>query len=330
MRTSTRRGGALLAVLWLTAALSAIAFTIATTVRGELERASTNADGVKTYFLAKGALERALLYVLWGPQFRNPDGTPKYFAAGLPRLYLPFPTGEAIVEILPENSKLGVNFQQPQELIRLLLALGAEPERALQITQAIVDWRQPMAPGAASQFDSFYLSRTPSFRGRHASLEEIEEVLLMPGMTRDLFFGRYDRDAAGRLVPTPGFRDCASVYAGGQNVDANTAPAPVLAAIGIPPDAIYALLEARRVRPFLSPEQFQPFRDRLGPAGGRVQVGGSSIYTLRATARLRLPNGQFSDLRRVVAATVKFQPNTNDAPYHILRWQDAPGLGGIE
>ena len=49
---------------------------------------------------------------------------------------------------------------------------------------------------------------------------------------------------------------------------------------------------------------------------------GHSIFTLRATARLRLPNGQFSDLRRTVAATVKFLPGDIGAPVQILRWYD--------
>ena len=41
------------------------------------------------------------------------------------------------------------------------------------------------------------------------------------------------------------------------------------------------------------------------------------------TARLRLPNGQYSDLRRTVAAQVKFMPDGFDAPIHVLRWYDA-------
>ncbi len=45
MRTSSRaraeKGGALLAVLWLSAALAAIALSVATTVRGETDRVST-------------------------------------------------------------------------------------------------------------------------------------------------------------------------------------------------------------------------------------------------------------------------------------------------
>ena len=60
-----RRGGALLAVLWLSAALSAIAFSLANTVRGEVERTSTAVDGLKTYYLADAGVERGILYVQW-------------------------------------------------------------------------------------------------------------------------------------------------------------------------------------------------------------------------------------------------------------------------
>jgi hypothetical protein len=60
-----------------------------------------------------------------------------------------------------------------------------------------------------------------------------------------------------------------------------------------------------------------------GAGGGRLRVEGNSILTLRATARLRLQNGQLSDLRRTAGALVKYMPPTGyDAPVHILRWYD--------
>src|SRR5258708_7155895 len=45
-----QQGSALLAVLWLTAALAAISLTLATTVRGETERMSTAEDGLRAYY----------------------------------------------------------------------------------------------------------------------------------------------------------------------------------------------------------------------------------------------------------------------------------------
>lgn len=326
--STDRRGGALLAVLWLSAALTAIAFAVAHTVRGEVERAATAADQTRAYFLARGAIERALLYILWGPQYRNPDGTPMYFAPGIPYLRLPFPTGEAVVELIPESSKIGANAAKPEELFVLLTALGAEPERARTIALGIVDWRGP-APGGGglSPFDQYYLSLTPSFRGRHASMEEIEEVLLIQGMTKELFYGAAGRDERGRLIERPGFRECASVWSAGYQLDANWAQPAAMLAVGVPPHAVAAIVDARRMVPFRSAEQLAPFRELAGPAFARLTVGGGSIYTLRSTARLRLPNGQLSDLRKTVAAVVKFQPNTKDAAYHVIRWTES-GISG--
>src|ERR1700730_4920748 len=90
---TTNKGAALLAVLWLTAALSAIAFTLANTVRGEIERSSTDADGLKAYYLAAGAIDRMLVYIESGSDFLGPDGKPLFQADVTRVLQLNYPTG---------------------------------------------------------------------------------------------------------------------------------------------------------------------------------------------------------------------------------------------
>src|SRR6266571_5372216 len=90
-----RRGSALLAVLWLSLALSAIAFSLASTVQGETERASTGVDGLRSYYLATGAIVRAILYIVWGKQSPpSPDNDSPYYYPGRPILRMSFPTGE--------------------------------------------------------------------------------------------------------------------------------------------------------------------------------------------------------------------------------------------
>ena len=310
-----RRGGALLAVLWLSAALSAIAFSLANTVRGEVERTSTAVDGLRTYYLAQAGIDRGILYMQWRDAV--PLSAPFKYKPGTPVLPFLFPSGEAIVEVIPEAAKLNINLAPPADLLRLLLALGADPGRAEQIVAAIVDWRSPSGP---TLFDAFYASQPSSFRARHASLEETEELLLVRGITPELYYGGYDQDAAGRLVPHGGLRDCVSVFGSVGAMDVNAAHPAVLIAIGFPPDAAAAIVARRRVQPFQNPGEVAAF---LGgsPALGRLRVGGNSIFTLRSTARIRLPNGQFSDMRRTVAATMKFLPS-GDVPLQILRWYD--------
>jgi len=320
MRTTrgADRGSALLAVLWVSAALAAIAFSLSTTVLGETQRTSTEVDGLRAYYLATSGLARAEYELLWAAQ--SPDRFPIRRNSG--RVGYTFPSGEVQVEIIPETAKLSINQAPPEELYKLLSAMGLEPERAGQITAAIVDWR---SGGPGSAFDQYYRSLTPSFQARHASFEEIEELLSVKGITPELFYGTYvpaAQDAgAPRLSPRAGLVDCLSVFGSDGRVDANAAAPPVLAAIGLSPDAVNSLLERRRTAPF-SDQQLSSFAASAGSGAGRLRVGGNSILTLRATARLRLVTGQLSDLRRTVAAQVKYMPDGYDAPIHVLRWYD--------
>ncbi len=320
MRITEQRGSALLAVLWLSVALSVIALTVAGTVRGEVDRAATASDDTRAYFLAQSAIQRAILYVTWGRAY----GPPNYYQPGTPPLQLHFPTGDATVEVVSESSKLNINNCFPADLFRLLSALGVPPDRAQVITEAIIDWRTPVPNGQLTAFDEFYLQQNPSFASPHTSFQEIEDLLLVRGMTPDLFYGTWDRDdhvQPPRLTQRIGLRDCVSIYANG-SLDVNTTPMPVLLAIGLAPDAAAAVVEQRRIQPFPNFQAVRAFTQSMGPAGAHLVMGGGSMFTLRATARPRSASGILSDLKRTVVALVKFAPPETGQLFHIVRWYD--------
>ena len=322
MTVRDERGAALLAVLWLSAILTAIAFSVATTVRGETERTSTLAEGVRSYYLATGALERALAYIEWGPGHKNPDNTPRYFEPGMARLNLDFPSGVATVEIIPESSKFDINSMKPEELQRLLMNLGADPARAQLIASAVQDWRSPAPPGGISMFDQQYLSGTPSFRSRHASLGETEELLLVKGMTPELYHGGFVRDAVGRLQPQAGLKDCVSVFGSAGPFDINSVQPAVMTTIGINPTAVAAILQRRHAMPFRNNAELAQFAQAGGPGFSRLTLGGNTIYTLRSTARLRVGEGRYSDMTRTVSAVYKFHKSGYTPGIESLRWYD--------
>jgi general secretion pathway protein K len=197
-----------------------------------------------------------------------------------------------------------------------------DPGRAREIAMAIDDWRRPARDASV---DRRYLSLGPSFRVPHTSFQEIEELLVVNGVTPDIFYGTWlpgaELDGRQRLVPRPGLMDCLSVFGAVDRVDANTAQPAVLAAVGMSPDAVNALLERRRGAP-LTNEQLYPFLASVDASGARLRLEGNSIVTFRATARLRVAGGKFSDLRRTVGAMVKYMPAGFDSPIHILRWYD--------
>ena len=320
MRTTKRRGSALLAVLWLTAALSTIALTVASTVRGEVERAATASDDTRAYFLAQSAVNRAILWIQWGRTY----GPGTYYQPGAPPLHFNFPAGEATVDVIPESSKVNINMALPVELFRLLTALGQPPDGAQAITEAIVDWRTAVPNRQPTPIDAFYLQHTPSFMAPHTSFQEIEELLLVRGMTPDLFYGTWERDESvqpPRLVQRIGLRDCVSVLANG-SLDVNYTPLPVMIASGIPPEAAGAIAAQRNIQPFPNPVVLRQFTLNMGPAAARLYVGGASVFTIRVTARPRTSTGTLSDLKRSVSALVKFNPPETGELFHIVRWYD--------
>jgi general secretion pathway protein K len=318
------RGSALLAVLWLSAALAAIGFSIAATVRGETERTSTTLDGLRSYYLAVAGVERGSMELLWS--IMNPQL--KLLPPNVTTYVYHFQTGDARIEILPEAGKLNVNQATVEQLFRLCTALGVDPVQAQEIAAAIDDWRRPAYEG--SQFDLFYSSLNPSFRAPHASIREIEELLQVKGITPDIFYGTYQPAAEGAKGPAlvwhAGLADCLTVYGQGNSssggaVDINTAQPAVLAAVGVPPQGIDAIMQRRQLGPIAN-QDLGAVLASLGGAPVQLRVGGNSIVTIRATGQLRLDGGKLSDLKRTVAAQVKYMPSGYDAPVHILRWYD--------
>jgi general secretion pathway protein K len=319
----TQRGSALVAILWLTAALAAITFALAVNVRGEIDRASTAADGLRSYYLATGSITRALLWMEWGTRRGPLDDRPLFVM--MPRLTFQYPSGIAVVEIIPESSKLNVNSATAQQLFRLLLVLGAPDPQARVLTDAILDWRKAPEQGGGL-FDGVY--RASSFLAPHASFQQVEELLLVRGMTPELFYGYYGPGPDGSRIWHSGLRDCVTTLgAQGTSFDVNTVAPPLLASFGAAPASIQQLLLWRNRTPIhavtdvanLFPEEVMT----------HLTVGGGVALTLRATARVRLPNGGFSDLKRTVSALVRLPSGEKGAPlpdprhpYTIVRWYD--------
>jgi general secretion pathway protein K len=316
------RGGALLAVLWLSAGLAAVALSISSSVRSETDRVATSADGLRASYLASGAIERAILWVQWGSggmYFNNPDGSARFWRPATPRLTMAFPSGDAVVEVMPEAAKLNVNAASPDDLYRVVFTITGDAQRAQLITDGILDWRAP-AQGP-SAFDEYYFTLGPTFRARHASLQEIEELLLVRGMSPEVFYGNYTTGPDGRLYARGGLRDCLSVWGSLGPFDVNTSSPALMEAMGMATDMADAVVAHRQTRPFANLGEVE----ELGALPPRVSMNpGVSIYTLRATARLRVSGGAYSDVVRTAAATIKL-PDPRRAPrppIQVLRWYD--------
>jgi len=311
------RGSALLTVLWLSACLAAIAFSVSSSVRAETDRVEANSNGLRAYYLATGAVERGIMWMLWGEGYRNGDGSIRFWKYGAPRMNMSFPSGDAVVEMIPESAKLNINYARPEDLERVITAVSGDANRAHDITGAILDWRG--GGDGSSQYDQYYFSISPTFRARHASFQEIEELLFVRGMTPELFYGNFVADSVGALYASGGLRDALSVWGSMGPFDVNAISPALMAAIGVPPDGIAAIVARRKTAPFKNLGEVSG----MGIPTGRMIVGGNVIWTLRSSARLKRPDGTPSEVVRTASATVKLlDPKGFTIPLHVLRWYD--------
>ena len=330
MRRASRKGGALLSVLWLTAALAAIALSVGALVRSEIDRATGAAEGMQAHFLARAGIER-LLFQLEAMPLLAANASPQAVTMMMTPFghidRYDFPAGPVVVEIVSEAGKLNLNRTPPEQIEAVLLAMGVEPDRAASIAAAIHDWRgggqvpSPDGQQALTQFDSIYLQRQPSFRAPHASFEEVEELLLVHGVTPEIYYGGFRTAPDGTFVPRPGLRDCFSPYIGfDSTVDLMSATAPVIASFGVPLPIAETFVAERQLADIMPPEPVGVLMQSIPPDLIRPRVGGlrpqagRKIYTLRATARV-------SGTVRSVAVLIQLTPRPG-VLYDVLRWED--------
>lgn len=325
-RSNNRRGGALLAVMWFAAALTAIAFALSTGVRADFDRASVQADSLRAYYLAHGAVEATIRRIARSPRVPVEGQQPPLFVVGQRFMHYRFEGGTVEVEIVAEGGKLDVNRASAEALSRLMAAAGVDPGLAVQLGVGIVAYREQLRAGevlygvpidrALEEFGN--LEADPSFRPARASIQELEELLSIPGMTPDLLYGSYQETNSGTLVRRNGLVESLTTR-GAAAVDVAYAPPVLLAAAGFSPSLIDQLVEIRRLRPLAIED---PGMADLVQRGGEIPLAlmrGGTAYTLRATAEL---NG--SRARHTVAALVQADVSDSVDPLRIVRWYDNP------
>ena len=109
-------------------------------------------------------------------------------------------------------------------LLRLLTGpyFRLEQIKAAELLDAIKDWidADDEVTGAGAE-GAFYAGLERPYAAKNAPLDCIEELLMVKGMTRDLFYG---------TAESPGLAQCLTVFGDGK-ININTAPKPVLRAL---------------------------------------------------------------------------------------------------
>jgi general secretion pathway protein K len=320
------RGIALLAVLWLTVALSAMALATSYLVRTEVEAATNRIEGEQMRFLAGGGIEAAVDTLLRSTMAQGgaaAEGREQpEFVLGQRWLMQEFPGGRCAVEVMPENAKLNVNVAPPEQLAALFRALGVPAVESAELALAIEDWRSARVSEVGNAFDAYYAALPLPYRARHAPLEQLEELLPVKGMSRELFFGRIERSPEGRIRKPP-LADLLTVAPIGGGINLNYAAREVLEALpGWSQAAASRVVAFRERAPFESGANLEGVVPESTQTN--VTTAPGTFYTLTATCRP--PESSFDlaqgrGTRRSVRAMVEMTA-TQATGFQVLGWWD--------
>ncbi len=216
-RSKRQKGFALVLVLGIMLLLTILAAGIAFTVRSELNIAAGFSERLQARYLAHAGFQRALTELaLDNPGVDSP-------VEGWSELRSDeegwsFDNGQFVVRMSDESGKLNLNTADRDTLVAFFTQLTGDSAQAEEIADAILDWRdedeEPQLMGAESDY---YLTLEQPYRAKNAPFDSPYELLLVRGITRDLFYGSAE-------LGIPPLTELVTTYSATLNVDERGLP----------------------------------------------------------------------------------------------------------
>lgn len=310
-------GVVLLLVLLVLALISVLVLTWAQEWRIELRLAANFREASQCHRLAEAGVYYALGKLLEAKSVESslPGLNPEAAAPQLAATWrgdqsphrLKLPGGLVEVRLEDEGGKINLNQATPETMAALFTGIGVPLAQIPTMADSILDWRsrgdQPRPNGAKS---SYYLGLEPPYVSRNGPFEVVEELAWVRGFE------------GSPMIPRLG--EWLTVQAT-QGINLNTAPPEVLMAVGIPPDAVQAIIVTRERSPFTNaqdlsmlalntmPGQFQQLTFRTSP-----------FFTIKSTGMVNNKGG-----RQKIKAIVRLDLSLQNS-WEILSWvDDFPG-----
>lgn len=229
-------GVALITVILIISILVAAALELNRSTRADIYHAANISDGLKLTYIAKSGFYGAAALLINSKNetdtLRDDWANAAVLSAQSKAL---FPNGHFMVTIEDEQGKIPLNklvtgSTVNADIKEMLLRLLREPEfvlderKSAEIVDAIIDWidadDQVTGMGAES---SYYSSLPIPYAAKNAPLDCIEELLMIRGVTNELFNGTKNKPALKQFV---------TIYGTGV-ISINTAPKMVLRALPV-------------------------------------------------------------------------------------------------
>jgi len=288
---SSQQGFVLVAVLWLLAALAALATIFSVYLSSSARALALNDTAVQAQALVSAGVELAAYRLqLVGEDERPTQGSFRVRLNG----------AEISVSFVSEAARVDLNAAPKELLAGLLSVLGANDDEAREGADRIIAWRTKPAQDSEGNEDALYQAAGRAYPPRQAPFAHVDELGLVLGLTPAL---------VERALPF------VTVFSGANGVDVLIAPPEVIAALpGMTPLTLKQFLGDRATLP----HDDAAIAAALGGAKANATAQKSQAY--RLLTRIRFPNG------RQTASEIVISLRKAEIPYRVLSWQDDVAL----
>jgi general secretion pathway protein K len=239
---------------------------------------------------------------------------------------LSFDQGTCDVMVMSEGGKINLNTVAEASLRKIIGQFGLEGEAKDVIVDSILDWRDPddfyRVNGAENDY---YQSLKEPYQCKNGNFDSIEELLLVKGVTPELFHGKKGTKTGEGEVQEEriGLKEIFSIYAPGTQIDINSATSVVLRAVlGIPNEVAEKIVKEREEKRFDGqtdlttrvPEMASFIRELAAVV---TYTSSTLYYTIESRATYK-EGGSV----RGVKTIVKVDPGEK-AGYKVIQWTDA-------
>lgn len=314
------RGVALILVLLAVSVIVALTVQLSRDTRSGIYEASNLSDGIRLRYIAQSGFHMGQALLLadknaydaltepWANTGPASIQSERLFDKGAFRLAIEDEGGKIAINRLVAGN--AYNPMIRDLLLRLLTGpyFRLERDRAAGLIDAIKDWidADNEVTGAGAEAP-FYAALAQPYAVKNAPLDCIEELLMVKGMTRELFYGHGD---------SPGLVRCLTPFGDGR-ININTAPKQVLRALAeeMTDGEVERLDTYRRDRrnDLADPLWYQKLPRGVGmnlPAG---------LITVRSGI-FRVTSAGFQErMTETITAVIKREPGGNKA--RLLSWK---------
>jgi len=304
------RGIALITVILIIAILVAVVIELNRSSRADIYDAANVSDGIKLTYIAKSGFYGAAAVLTTS---KNNYDTLRDDWAHMETISLQsttlFTDGYFIARIEDETGKIPLNkVVYENGYYKMLLRLLEQPEFGLdeRIATDIADSIASCISSADNPADdAYYASLNPPYEPKNAPIDCIEELLMIKGITKEIYYGTKEKPSLAQYV-TADSDDGA--------INVNTAPKMILRSLaeGISPELADKMDEYRtNAGNDLSGTKW--FQNMAG-----VTIDPELLLTVNSTYFKIISTGQMSNMAKTISGIVKKSGNKS---VQTIKWR---------